>query len=95
MIKVAGPTAIDVNLAEYGEVSVVLALGKFQYLRIATRLLGTKLVTGKGQNREWQVFELFLQSTQPGVLIGEASAAGDVDDQAGLSGKLLELDMLA
>ena len=34
--------------------------------------------------------EFFLQSTQPGVLVGKASAAGDVDDKTGLSRKVLK-----
>ena len=39
--------------------------------------------------------EFFLQSTQPGVLIGKASAAGDVDDKTGLSCKVLKGNFLA
>ena len=57
--------------------------------------MSAKLIAGKCQYREWLVFKIFLQSTQPGVLIGKASAAGDVDDQTGLAGELLELDLVA
>jgi hypothetical protein len=56
--------------------------------------LSAKLIAGKRQYSEWLVFKIFLQSTQPGVLIGKASAAGDVDDQTGLAGELLELDLV-
>ena len=54
-----------------------------------------KLVAGKGQYRKGMIAEFFLQSTQPGVLIGEASATRDVDDQASLTGELIEADIVA
>ena len=54
-----------------------------------------KLVAGKGQYREGIIAEFFLQSTQPGVLIGKASAAGDVDDKTGLSRKVLKGNLFA
>ena len=54
-----------------------------------------KLVTGKGQYREWIIAEVFLQSTQPGVLIGEASAARDINDKTGLAGKVLKVNFFA
>ena len=41
------------------------------------------------------VAEFFLQSTQPGVLIGEASAARDIDDKTGLVGKVLKANFFA
>ena len=54
-----------------------------------------KLVAGKGQYREGIIAEFFLQSTQPGVLIGKASAAGDVDNKTGLSRKVLKGNFFA
>ena len=54
-----------------------------------------KLVAGKGQYRKGMIAEFFLQSTQPGVLIGEASAARDVDDKAGLAGKVPKVNFFA
>ena len=54
-----------------------------------------KLVAGKGQYRKGMIAEFFLQSTQPGVLIGEASAARDVDDKTGLAGKVLKVNFFA
>ena len=39
--------------------------------------------------------EFFLQSTQPGVLSGKASAAGDVDDEARLSRIVLKGNFVA
>ena len=41
------------------------------------------------------IAEFFLQSTQPGVLIGEASAARDIDDKTGLAGKVLKANFFA
>ena len=54
-----------------------------------------KLVAGKGQYRKGMIAEFFLQSTQPGVLIGEASAARDIDDKTGLAGKVLKANFFA
>ena len=54
-----------------------------------------KLGAGKGQDRKGRIAEFFLQSTQPGVLIGEASAARDVDDKTGLAGKVLKVNFFA
>ena len=87
--------AINVDLAENRKVRLVFALRKLQNFRISARFLGAKLVTWEGQNRERLTAEFFLQSTQPGVLIGEASATRDVDDQASLTGELIEADIVA
>ena len=54
-----------------------------------------KLVAGKGQYRKGMIAEFFLQSTQPGVLIGEASAARDINDKTRLAGKVLKVNFFA
>ncbi len=45
-------------------------------------LLATKLVAGKGKNRETRILVRFVQCTQTCVLGSEASFTRDVDDQA-------------
>ena len=54
-----------------------------------------KLVAGKDQYSKRMIAEFFLQSTQPGVLIGEASAARDINDKTGLAGKVLKVNFFA
>ena len=80
IVQIGGMRAVDVYLAENREVRMIFALRKFQYFGITARFLGTKLIAGKGHYGERMIAEFFLQSTQPGVLIGKASAAGYVND---------------
>ena len=54
-----------------------------------------ELVAGKGKDSEWVFAEFFLQSTQPGVLVGKASAAGDVDNKTGLSREVSKANLFA
>lgn len=49
-------------------------------LFVAAWLLCAKLIARECENREALVLIFCLQSTQPGVLWREASAAGDVND---------------
>ena len=86
---------VDIYFAEDREISLIFALGKFQNLCVCSRLLSAKLIARKSQNGERVIAEFFLQSTQPGVLIGQASAAGHIDDQTGFSCKLVKGDIVA
>ena len=84
LIELAGAVAVHFDLGEHGKVDVVVRRRKFQDFLVAARLLSAELVTREGEHGEALVTVLFLQSTQPGVLGGEASAAGDVHDQTEL-----------
>ena len=68
---------------------------KLENLGVGARFLGAELVAGESQHVEALVVEVVMQSTQPGVLGGEASAAGDVDDQVQLAGVAVERHRLA
>ena len=82
--------AIHLNFAEQREAGLVIQIAEGLNLFLVARLLAAKLVAGKGQHSEGIIAEFFLQSTQPGVLIGKASAAGDVYDKTGLPRKVLK-----
>ena len=95
LIQRAGAVAIDLDLGEHGEIGLVVRLREFQDFLIAARLLRAELIARESQDRKALVGELFLQSTQPGVLWGKASAAGDVDDETELIAILAEVDFFA
>ena len=62
---------------------MIFVYRKSEDFLVAARLLSAKLIARKGQNTEPLIGVFVLQSTQPGVLWGKASAARDVYDQAG------------
>ena len=60
IVEFARLRAVDVYLAEDRKVRLIFAVRKFQYLGIATRFLGAKLIAGKGHHGEWMIAEFFL-----------------------------------
>jgi hypothetical protein len=66
--------------------------GELQDLGVGARFLSGELVAREGEDR--QVVVVVVERTQTCVLRGEASSAGDVDDQAELTAELVEGDLL-
>ena len=81
LVEIARTAAIHFDLREHWKIHVIFARREFQDLFVTSRFLGTELIAGKSQDGKTLGAVLFLQSTQPGVLWGEASAAGDVNHQ--------------
>jgi hypothetical protein len=65
---------------------------ELQDLGVGARFLAGELVAREGEDRE--VVVVVVERTQTCVLGGEASSAGDVDDQAELIPELVERDLL-
>ena len=86
---------VDFNFGKQRKLNAKAAAAKMLNFFFAARFLCAKLVAGKGQYREGIIAEFFLQSTQPGVLIGEASATRDVNDKTRLAGKALKVNFFA
>lgn len=81
MIQLAGTVSIHLDFCKQREVDIVFGLGKFQNFFVGTGFLSTELITGKAENSEPLVAELFLNGTQTCVLGREASLTGQVDDE--------------
>ena len=69
--------------------------GKGQDLGVGAWFLGAELVAREGEDREAGGLIGLVERTQTCVLRGEASKAGDVDDEADLAAELLQADFLA
>jgi len=95
LIQVAGAVAVDVDLGKHREVGVVAAFRKLEDFGVAPGLLGPKLVARKREDRESFRTKRLLQSTQPGVLGSESSAARYVDDQTVFAGEVRQGDRIA
>jgi hypothetical protein len=72
-----------------------LQRGELEYLGIGAGFLGAELVAREGEHREAARRVVFVERTQTCVLRGEASSAGDVDDEADRTSVVAEVDGLA
>lgn len=86
---------VDLDLGEHRERDVKFRRRKLKNLSVGAWFLLPKLVAGETKNGESVVFVVFMKRTQTCVLRGKTSSAGDVDNQANLILKLLELDLIA
>jgi hypothetical protein len=95
LVELAGPVAVDLDLVKERERDVVRAGREFEDLGIRSRLLTGELVAWKAEDAEALVLEVLMKRTQTCVLRGEASSAGDVDDQQHLAAVVAERDVVA
>jgi hypothetical protein len=84
---------VDLDLGEHRERHAVLRCGELQDLRIGARLLSPELVAREAEHDE--VVVVVMERTQTCVLGGEASTAGDVDDEADLAPEPVERHRLS
>ena len=84
LVEVTSAVAVDFNLCEHREIDVEFTGRKLEHFFVAAWFLCPKLITWKCQYSEVVGSLVFVQSTQPGVLGRESSAARDVDDETEL-----------
>lgn len=89
-VERAGTVSIDVNFLKYREVDVVVGLRKFIDLFVGSGLLSSELIAGEGEDAKAVLSVFFLEGTQTCVLGGEASLAGNVDDETTLTRQVCE-----
>jgi hypothetical protein len=93
LIELGSPVAVDLDLGEHREVDVELRRDELEDLLIGSGLLSSELVARKTEDLD--LVELVMQRTQTCVLRGEASSAGDIDNEEHLATELVEVDLLA
>ncbi len=92
LVQRGGTVAVDLDLGEHREVDVELRSDELEDLFLGAGLLGAELVTREAEDLEPVV--VVVDRTQTCVLGGEASTAGDVDDEEDLVAELVEVDLL-
>jgi hypothetical protein len=85
-VDVGRAAPVDLDLGEDRELGAVLGAGELEDLLVAAGLLLAELVAGEAQDDEVPISVTLVKGTQTCVLVGESSLAGQVDDQAHLSG---------
>src|SRR5262249_41448925 len=81
---------VHLELRAHREADIVIRLAELHDLRFATGLLRAKLVARKPDYGEILLAQLALQLLEPGVLRGQAAAAGHVHGQHDLAAQSAE-----
>jgi hypothetical protein len=87
--------AVDLDLGEHREARAVLGGGELEDLLIGAGFLRAELVAGEGEDGEAVRTVGLVERTQTCVLAGEASIAGDIDDEDDLVGVVGKAHLLA
>jgi hypothetical protein len=93
LIEGGGAGTVHFDLREHGEVHIELRGCEFKDLSVGAGLLVRELVARKSEHDDVVVF--IVKRTQTCVLRGEASSAGDVDDQRKVALELVEAHLFA
>lgn len=80
-VEIACAVAVNLDFGEDGKIDIIIGFCKFQYLCIGTRFLGSKLITGKTEDREVSLTVGFLKGTQTCVLWCKSSLTCQIYDQ--------------
>jgi hypothetical protein len=87
--------AVDLDLGEHRERDVVVRGGELEDLVVGAGLLRAELVAGEGEDGEAVRTVGLVERTQTCVLAGEASMAGDIDDEDDLAAVVGEVHLFA
>jgi hypothetical protein len=93
LIDFACSVSIDLDLREHWKRDRVFRCRKLENFSVGSGFLGTEQVARDCKNAE--TVRIFVKGTQTCVLTGEASTAGDVDDETELAFELREPNRIA
>lgn len=84
LINGRGPVAVDIDLLHNGKADTIIDLAEVLDIFVGAGLLGAKLVAGEAEEDDVVgvlLLEGLVESLEAGVLAGEATLRGRVDDK--------------